>query len=45
LALNARGQLELWFTIQNSMDLYRVKQTAPNGTTWNGERFFDKDPV
>jgi hypothetical protein len=45
LALNAKGQLELWFTIQNTMDLYRLKQTAPNGTRWNGERFFNKDPV
>jgi hypothetical protein len=45
LALNAKGQLELWFTIQNTMDLYRLKQTAPNGTRWNVERFFNKDPV
>jgi hypothetical protein len=29
LALNAKGQLELWFTIRDSMDLYRLKQTTP----------------
>ena len=45
LALNAKGQLELWFTIQNTMDLYRLKQTTPNGTEWKGERFSDKEPV
>jgi hypothetical protein len=40
VALNAKGQLELWFTIQDTMDLYRLKQTTPNGTEWSGERFF-----
>jgi hypothetical protein len=45
LALNAKGQLELWFMIENTMDLYRLKQTTPNGTEWNGERFSSKEPV
>lgn len=40
VALNAKGQLELWFTIQDTMDLYRLKQTLPNGTEWSGERSF-----
>jgi hypothetical protein len=45
LALNAKGQLELWFTIQNTMDLYRLKQTTPNGTEWYGERLFNEELV
>jgi hypothetical protein len=45
LALDAKGQLELWFLIGNTRDLYRLKQTAPNGTEWNGERFSNKEPV
>jgi hypothetical protein len=45
LALNAKGQLELWFTIHETMDLYRLKQTTPNGTVWNEDRFFNKEPV
>ena len=45
LALNAKGQLELWFTIRNTMDLYRLKQTTPNDNVWNGERFSNKEPV
>ena len=45
LALNAKGQLELWFTIRDSMDLYRLKQTTPNGTEWTGDRVFNKEPV
>lgn len=45
LVLNAKGRLELWFAIQNTMDLYRLKQTAPNGTRWTGERFSSEEPV
>jgi hypothetical protein len=39
LALNAKGQLELWFTINETTELYRLKQTTPNGTEWKGDRF------
>jgi hypothetical protein len=45
LALDAKGQLELWFLIENTRDLYRLKQATPNGTEWNGERFSNKEPV
>jgi hypothetical protein len=34
LALDASGQLVLWLRIRDSLDLYRLKQTEPNGRQW-----------
>jgi hypothetical protein len=39
------GSWTVWFMIQDTMDLYRLQQTTPNGTEWSGERFFNQDPV
>jgi hypothetical protein len=35
LALDANKQLQLWLLIPRSVQLYQLKQTAPNGTEWN----------
>jgi FAD/FMN-containing dehydrogenase len=43
LALNASKQLKLRLRIVNSVHLYQLKQTAPNGTDWN-QREWDFTP-
>jgi hypothetical protein len=35
LALDANGQLQLWTSSPGSVELYRLKQTKPNGSEWN----------
>jgi hypothetical protein len=35
LALDANGQLELWLRVPGTVDLYRLKQTRPNGSDWD----------
>jgi hypothetical protein len=35
LALDANKQLQLWLRIPDSVRLYQLKQTAPNGTEWD----------
>jgi hypothetical protein len=38
LVLNASGHVELWCHIEGTTDLFRLKQTSPNGDEWDGRK-------